>query len=54
MRLSRCLVTERADALFVGPDFFFNSRRVQLNDARRENIPFQRRTGRATMPMPAV
>ena len=34
------LVRERADALFVGPDAFFNSRRVQLaNMAARHAIP---------------
>jgi ABC-type uncharacterized transport system substrate-binding protein len=34
------LVRERADALFVGPDSFFNSRRVQLaNMAAHHSIP---------------
>jgi putative ABC transport system substrate-binding protein len=34
------LVTERADALFVGPDSFFNSRRVQLTTlAAKHSIP---------------
>ena len=34
------LVRERADALFVGPDAFYNSRRVQLaNMAARHVIP---------------
>jgi putative ABC transport system substrate-binding protein len=34
------LVTERADALFVGPDSFFNSRRVQLTTlAAKHSVP---------------
>jgi putative ABC transport system substrate-binding protein len=34
------LVRERADALFVGPDAFYNSRRVQLaNMAARHVVP---------------
>jgi ABC-type uncharacterized transport system substrate-binding protein len=34
------LVRERADALFVGPDAFYNSRRVQLaNMAARHGVP---------------
>ena len=34
------LVRERSDALFVGPDAFFNSRRIQLaNMAARHVIP---------------
>ncbi len=34
------LVRERADALFVGPDGFFNSRRVQLATmAARHAVP---------------
>ena len=34
------LVRQRADALFVGPDAFFNTRRVQLaNMAGRHTIP---------------
>jgi ABC-type uncharacterized transport system substrate-binding protein len=39
-KLAADLVGERADALFVGPDAFFNTRRVQLaNLAAHHSIP---------------
>ncbi len=40
MRLSRVLARERPDALFVGGEGFFNSRRIQLvNLASRHALP---------------
>ena len=46
-------VRERPDALFVGPDPFFGSRRVQLATlAARHAIPAAY-SRRATMPKPA-